>query len=156
MKNIEDDPAITPGSVVRSPLSLAAIKDTDIFGSGNQGKSSPTTPSERSLSSSTWSYPPPASTPSAFNIKGSASKSSWGDTPTSASSELWGSGSSMSKPRQLPASTASKPASSWTSSHPQRQQSYAPYSTWLLLKNLTAQVIFSSIPLIINLMQYNI
>ena len=31
MKNIEDDPTITPGSVGRSPLSIATIKDPDIF-----------------------------------------------------------------------------------------------------------------------------
>lgn len=53
MKNVEDDPAMTPGSVVRSPLSLAAIKDSEMLG----GKTSPPG-SERSLSSSTWSYAP--------------------------------------------------------------------------------------------------
>lgn len=150
MKSIEDDPAITPGSVVRSPLSLAAIKDTsDIFGSSNQGKASPTTPSERSLSSSTWSYPPPspASTPSSFNIGKSSSSKTWGDTPTSGASDLWGSGASMSKSRgQLPAASAPKPTSSWGggSSQTQRPPSYSQQpnwqSTWLLLKNLTAQV----------------
>lgn len=76
MKNIEDDPTITPGSVVRSPLSLSAtIKDSnnsDIFNSG--GKTSPTNSQSAvdmpltplSLSSSTWSFNPPSSTQSSF------------------------------------------------------------------------------------------
>lgn len=76
MKNIEDDPTITPGSVVRSPLSLAAsMKDsnnTDLFNSG--GKTSPTNAQPTvdmpltplSLSSSTWSFNPPPSTQSSF------------------------------------------------------------------------------------------
>lgn len=75
MKNIEDDPTITPGSVVRSPLSLAAtIKDSnnaDIF---NSGKTSPTSSQSAvempltplSLSSSTWSFNPTSSTQSSF------------------------------------------------------------------------------------------
>lgn len=76
MKNIEDDPNITPGSVVRSPLSLAAtIKDpnnSDLFNSGD--KTSPTNSQSAvdipltplSLSSSTWSFNPPPSTQSSF------------------------------------------------------------------------------------------
>lgn len=71
MKSIEDDPSITPGSVVRSPLSLAAIKDTDaIFSTGS--KTSPPPQSVNadsaipSLSNSTWSFNPPATTPSVF------------------------------------------------------------------------------------------
>lgn len=81
MKSIEDDPSITPGSVVRSPLSLATIKDTEIFnsagggggGSGGGGKSSPTGGGvvdmpipPLSLSSTTWTFNPPASTASSF------------------------------------------------------------------------------------------
>lgn len=32
MKTVEDDPNMTPGSVVRSPLlALSTMKDTDIF-----------------------------------------------------------------------------------------------------------------------------
>lgn len=67
MKSIEDDPSITPGSVVRSPLSLATIKDTEIFSSG--GKTSPTVSGSEaippiSLINSTWSFNPPATTAS--------------------------------------------------------------------------------------------
>lgn len=67
MKSIEDDPSITPGSVVRSPLSIATIKDTELFNM-NSSKNSPPggeTIQPLSLSSTTWSFTP-ASTPSAF------------------------------------------------------------------------------------------
>lgn len=92
IKTIEDDPSITPGSVVRSPISLPSIKDSEIFGSssanssgaGNNGgngngsgggKTSPTTSGSMdmplptlSLSSNTWSFQPPVSSaPSGFN-----------------------------------------------------------------------------------------
>lgn len=65
MKSIEDDPTITPGSVVRSPLSLATIKDTEIFSaqppSTVPSKASP--PVEPlSISSSTWSFNPISTT----------------------------------------------------------------------------------------------
>lgn len=73
MKSIEDDPSITPGSVVRSPLSLAAIKDPDaIFSSSSKTSPPPQPPNPNvdttipSLSNSTWSFNPPATTPSAF------------------------------------------------------------------------------------------
>lgn len=54
-KSIEDDPSITPGSVARSPLSIAA-KDTDIF--SGTSKSSPTDIQPLNISSSTWSFTP--------------------------------------------------------------------------------------------------
>lgn len=71
IKSIEDDPSITPGSVVRSPLSLATIKDTDIFtSSAAPSKPSPTGVVSTdlpplSLSSSTWSFSS-TSAPSAY------------------------------------------------------------------------------------------
>jgi hypothetical protein len=42
MKNIEDDPTITPGSVKRSPLSVAGIKETDLSLKGVSSTSSDT------------------------------------------------------------------------------------------------------------------
>ncbi|XP_034830628.1 protein Gawky isoform X4 [Maniola hyperantus] len=109
MKNVEDDPAMTPGSVVRSPLSLPSIKDTDMLG----GKTSPPG-GERSLSSSTWSYAPPAT-------------SSGGLKPTDA----WG-----AKPRPAPPGLAK-----WPQHHVNaRAVPSWQASTWLLLKNLTAQI----------------
>lgn len=112
MKNVEDDPAMTPGSVVRSPLSLTAIKDTDMLG----GKTSPPG-GERSLSSSTWSYAPPAT-------------SSGGLKPVDA----WG-----AKPRPTPPGL-----NKWPQHHVNSRAAVPSWqaSTWLLLKNLTAQVRF--------------
>lgn len=77
MKNVEDDPNITPGSVVRSPLlSIPTIKDTDIFNSTSSsatlsGKTSPTSvdmplPPLSISSSSTWSFNPSSSVSSSF------------------------------------------------------------------------------------------
>lgn len=111
MKNVEDDPAMTPGSVVRSPLSLTAIKDTDMLG----GKTSPPG-GERSLSSSTWSYAPPAT--SAGGLK---------------PADAWG-----AKPRPAPPGL-----NKWPQHHVNsRAVPSWQASTWLLLKNLTAQVGF--------------
>lgn len=110
MKNVEDDPAMTPGSVVRSPLSLTAIKDTDMLG----GKTSPPG-GERSLSSSTWSYAPPPAT-SAGGLK---------------PADAWG-----AKPRPTPPGL-----NKWPQHHVNsRAVPSWQASTWLLLKNLTAQV----------------
>ncbi|XP_028161635.1 protein Gawky isoform X6 [Ostrinia furnacalis] len=113
MKNVEDDPAMTPGSVVRSPLSLAAIKDTDMLG----GKTSPPG-GERSLSSSTWSYAPPA-TSAANALKPPAD--TWAGKPRPAPPGL-------NKPWPQHHNAQQRPVSSWQA------------STWLLLKNLTAQI----------------
>lgn len=115
MKNVEDDPAMTPGSVVRSPLSLAAIKDTDMLG----GKTSPPGAEGRTLSSSTWSYAPPATSAGALKPPADA----------------WG-----AKPRPAPPGLNK----AWPQHHANSQQRAVPSwqtSTWLLLKNLTAQVI---------------
>lgn len=108
---------MTPGSVVRSPLSLAAIKDTDMLG----GKTSP--PGERMLSSSTWSYAPPATS------AGGAAAVGGSKPPVDA----WGG----AKPRPAPPGL-NKP---WPQHHapPQRVPTWQA-STWLLLKNLTAQI----------------
>ncbi|XP_026317598.1 protein Gawky isoform X5 [Hyposmocoma kahamanoa] len=114
MKNVEDDPAMTPGSVVRSPLSLAAIKDTDMLG----GKTSPPGAEGRTLSSSTWSYAPPATSAGALKPPADA----------------WG-----AKPRPAPPGLNK----AWPQHHANSQQRAVPSwqtSTWLLLKNLTAQI----------------
>ncbi|XP_037965138.1 protein Gawky isoform X2 [Plutella xylostella] len=114
MKSVEDDPAMTPGSVGRSPLSLG-IKDSDMLG----GKTSPPAGSVGSLSSSTWSYAPPASTPGAL-----------GKPPADA----WG-----GKARTQPPPGLNK---AWPQHHNSQQRSVPTWqaSTWLLLKNLTAQI----------------
>lgn len=125
MKNVEDDPAMTPGSVVRSPLSLAAIKDTDMLG----GKTSPPG-GERSLSSSTWSYAPPGGV--------GVGVGAGGPQPLKPPADAWG-----AKPRPTPPGI-NKP---WPNHHVNSQQRALPSwqaSTWLLLKNLTAQVYSTS------------
>ncbi|XP_043482810.1 trinucleotide repeat-containing gene 6B protein isoform X3 [Leptopilina heterotoma] len=158
MKSIEDDPSITPGSVVRSPLSLAAIKDPDALFSSSS-KSSPPPQSVNaetsipSLSNSTWSFNPPATTPSAFT----SAKNTWGESappPTAVTSELWG--APMNKARGPPPGLSSKgsignasngwsglssvgrSASSWGLQSGGGNSGWV--STWLLLKNLTPQI----------------
>ncbi|XP_011298524.1 protein Gawky isoform X2 [Fopius arisanus] len=167
MKNIEDDPSITPGSVVRS-LSLAAIKDPDTIFSSSSKTSPPPQPqnvdtSIPSLSNSTWSFNPPATTPSAF----SSSKNTWTDLappPTAVTSELWG--APMNKARQGPppglsskgVSNASngwaglggvsRSSSSWGlqsgggagGGGGSSNAGWLVGGTWLLLKNLTPQI----------------
>ncbi|XP_072767323.1 uncharacterized protein Gw isoform X4 [Anoplolepis gracilipes] len=161
IKSIEDDPSITPGSVVRSPLSLATIKDSDtIFSSSSKTSPPPQTAnpdtSIPSLSNSTWTFNPPATTPSAFT---STSKNTWGESappPTAVTSELWG--APMSKARGPPPGLGSKGAtnasngwgaglgsvsrssSSWGLQSSSVSNSAGWMSTWLLLKNLTPQI----------------
>ncbi|XP_022121163.2 protein Gawky isoform X1 [Pieris rapae] len=108
LKTVEDDPAMTPGSVVRSPLSLTAIKDSDMLG----GKTSPPG-GERSLSSSTWSYPPVTS---AGGLK----------------TDAWGAKGRVAPPG----------LNKWPQHHSNNSRSVPSWqaSTWLLLKNLTAQI----------------
>lgn len=54
IKTIEDDPSITPGSVARSPLSISAAKESDLFSTSS--KTSPTDLQPLSLVSATWCY----------------------------------------------------------------------------------------------------
>lgn len=60
MKNIEDDPNITPGSVARSPLSINPMpKDAaEIFTTNQTNKNSPTDLPPLSLSNTTWTFNP--------------------------------------------------------------------------------------------------
>ncbi|KAG5681488.1 hypothetical protein PVAND_010918 [Polypedilum vanderplanki] len=154
-KNIEDDPTITPGSVARNPLSISSAKESELFGS-NTAKTSP----NEILSSSTWSFNPSSATQQNFNstmskLGGADSKSnSWSD---SNASDLWAA-PSLSKvagppPGLLGASkNGSTPVTSessdwmggWNSSNAGNsangQWNSNNVSTWLLLKNLTAQI----------------
>lgn len=75
LKSVEDDPTLTPGSVVRSPLSLAIKDASEIFA---KNVSPPTTSSldnstPLSLSSSTWSFTPQQQSGSG-NMQNSMSK----------------------------------------------------------------------------------
>ncbi|XP_066140474.1 protein Gawky isoform X2 [Euwallacea fornicatus] len=161
IKSIEDDPSITPGSVVRSPLSLAAInvKDNELFGI-NASKSPPASDAMQSLSSSTWSFNPP-STSSAFTssqVKLPSSKGNLGDLNpgTAVTSELWPTQKSRGPPPGLAGKGGGGSlANGWTG---QLGGGSAPWSgnaaqrnsgnwggsggasQWLLLRNLTAQI----------------
>jgi len=161
IKTIEDDPSITPGSVARSPLSIAA-KD-DLFAPSS--KTSPTDLPPLSLSSSTWSFNPSGSQPNFTSAisKLSSKTNSWSDgvpqaTPTT--SELWG--APMSKSARGPppglgsskvggnASASTTGTNGWIGSGLSGRMSNSSNwasnnnagwtSTWLLLKNLTAQI----------------
>ncbi|GJQ80904.1 hypothetical protein Trydic_g4721 [Trypoxylus dichotomus] len=156
IKSIEDDPSITPGSVVRSPLSIATIKDNELFNM-NPNKSPPLgdTIQPLSLSSSTWSFNPPSSTSTMISSpqnKLPTTKGTLGDlnTPTAVTSELWGAPKPRGPPPGISAKSSvvngwgtnlSNSTSSWGG-----QRNWAPTngSPWLLLRNLTAQQIDGS------------
>ncbi|KAF4519213.1 hypothetical protein B566_EDAN015319 [Ephemera danica] len=149
MKSIEDDPSITPGSVVRSPLSLATIKDTEIFSSSN--KTSPpasvvASSSDNaaipslSLSSTTWSFNPTSSSSSAFAR--TSFRMSISDCANVRLSTAFGCGShvdcccSLGTNGSNGSGRGGPTASSWGGMPPGGGWS----STWLLLRNLTPQI----------------
>ncbi|XP_064478537.1 protein Gawky-like isoform X3 [Ornithodoros turicata] len=85
MKSAEDDPHLTPGSVVRSPLSLNTIKDTELFGGwkhnspgGGAANEGSLAASLASLTSSTWAFTPAMHGNSSSSMNKQGSKSSWG------------------------------------------------------------------------------
>ncbi|XP_050502788.1 protein Gawky isoform X1 [Diabrotica virgifera virgifera] len=152
---IEDDPSITPGSVVRSPLSIATIKDNELFNM-NPSKSPPATDGIQSLSlsSSTWSFNPSGtSTSSAFTSppgKLPTSKALGDLNPSTAvTSELWGAPkSSRGPPPGLSAKGSGAISNGWSAVNtmpwgPGGQRTSGNWggsSQWLLLRNLTAQI----------------
>ncbi|KAI1291900.1 Protein Gawky [Halotydeus destructor] len=106
MKNIEDDPHITPGSVNRSPLSVNTIFSNEWSAKMSPTASSTSGPNDAmatslSLSSNTWAFPPSSSslyneTPKATDSKGY----NWGsDNPNLGDSLVWSS-SILTKPRE--------------------------------------------------------
>ncbi|XP_016967317.1 protein Gawky isoform X2 [Drosophila biarmipes] len=158
IKSIEDDPSITPGSVARSPLSISSTpKDADIF--ANTGKNSPTDLPPLSLSSSTWSFNPNQNFPSWSD----------NSQQCAATSELWTSPLNKSSSRGPPpgltansnksgnggnsststTSTITGGANGWlqarsggvqTTNSTWTGNNTSWGSSWLLLKNLTAQI----------------
>ncbi|XP_023237816.1 protein Gawky-like isoform X5 [Centruroides sculpturatus] len=168
MKNVEDDPHITPGSVARSPLSVNTIKDTDLF--NWTSKSSPVTASSTdslvsslaTLTSSTWAFTPPTSaslhnSATAVPGKSGSSKPSWGPlmSDNASGSELWG--SAISKTRGPPPGLAGQGkgmnTASWggqTSRHGWNSNDNRSglssgwdrqaSATFLVLRNLTPQI----------------
>ncbi|XP_062546138.1 protein Gawky-like isoform X2 [Armigeres subalbatus] len=149
---IEDDPTITPGSVARSPLSIAAAKESNLFANSNSNnninnnntnsKSSPT----ESISSSTWSYNPSNNHGGFGGSK--LSKNPWPDSIVPPA-DLWD--NSLVKGRVAPPglkTTGSKLDSNGWSSHSAAGSATAGWnsgsatwsSTWILLKNLSPQI----------------
>ncbi|XP_044759265.1 protein Gawky isoform X3 [Coccinella septempunctata] len=148
IKSIEDDPSITPGSVVRSPLSIATIKDNELF-SMNPSKSPPTG-DIGTLSSSTWSFNPPSSTTSAFTSPQSKiGNKGLENTTTAVTSELWGAPKSRGPPPGLSTKSGSLvngwsntigSSAPWGTNQQRSSNWMAATSQWLLLRNLTAQI----------------
>lgn len=131
MKSAEDDPHLTPGSVVRSPLSLNTIKDSELFGGGWK-QSPPATEgslaaSLASLTSSTWAFTPAMHTGSS-SAKGNKGGSwgSMGSEQQMPSSDPWG----APKTRGPPPGLSSSGTQGWDQSS----------CTFLVLKNLTPQI----------------
>ncbi|KAH9365619.1 hypothetical protein HPB48_005783 [Haemaphysalis longicornis] len=135
LKSAEDDPHLTPGSVVRSPLSVNTIKDSELFGSWKQsppGGEGSLVASLASLTSSTWAFTP------AMHGSGNGSggsSSSKNNVPTSG----WGGGSEQQAPNSDPWSVGPKTrgpppglASGW--------EQPGGSCTFLVLKNLTPQI----------------
>uniref|UniRef100_A0A182W7S7 UBA domain-containing protein n=1 Tax=Anopheles minimus TaxID=112268 RepID=A0A182W7S7_9DIPT len=88
---IEDDPTITPGSVARNPLSIAAAKESNLFGggSGSGASNSKSSPTE-----SPWSFNPSSGVTGGVqggNYGGKVQKNPWQDpnTPTMPPADLW-------------------------------------------------------------------
>lgn len=155
---IEEDPTITPGSIARSPIasiSIGSAKDSDLFA----GSSKPSPTDSISLSSSTWSFNPNNNFSSSIS-KLAENKNTWSDSGTS---DLWGSGlgggggggagAAGKAPRGPPPglSAGKNPgggggfgSNGWNQRPGPTGGNWAGgpawYSTWVLLKNLTAQV----------------
>lgn len=146
---IDDDPSITPGSVARSPLSIATAKETDLFGTGS--KSSPN--EAMGLTSSTWSFNP---TQSSGKLIASANKNVWPENITAStnsnSSDPWGAPMGKTTRGPPPGLGANKntaaAANGWTGNSGGPRSGASNNwpsgngwgSCWLLLKNLTSQV----------------
>lgn len=140
---IDEDPSITPGSVARSPLSIATAKEADLFG-GGAGKVSPS--DAMGLGASAWGKPGKNVWPDSITSSGAGGGGGGGS-----GSDLWG--TPMGKPTRgpPPGLGANKNANGWAGGAgggPQRSNSGGNWpggngwgSSWLLLKNLTSQVI---------------
>uniref|UniRef100_A0A182JP22 UBA domain-containing protein n=1 Tax=Anopheles christyi TaxID=43041 RepID=A0A182JP22_9DIPT len=158
---IEDDPTITPGSVARNPLSIAAAKESNLFGGGaasaaSNSKSSPT--------ESTWSFNPSGGGGGGVqggNYGSKVQKNPWQDanTPTMPPADLWdtplgangGKGRSVGMMGGIGKPGVSKlDANGWNTPNTQAggsntwnsgaSSANSWSSTWIMLKNLTAQI----------------
>ncbi|XP_020716288.1 protein Gawky isoform X2 [Ceratitis capitata] len=158
IKSIEDDPSITPGSVARSPLSINSTpKEADIF--ANPSKSSPTDLTPLSLSSSTWSFNPSSSNQNFQSPQQCAPSELWstslnktsrGPPPGLGSNKAQGVSVTCVSSVTNSSSVVAGSSNGWIVSTGGRGVSNSNIawnssnsgwsSTWLLLKNLTAQI----------------
>nr|XP_037287364.1 protein Gawky-like isoform X1 [Rhipicephalus microplus] len=137
LKSAEDDPHLTPGSVVRSPLSVNTIKDSELFGGWKQsppGGEGSLVASLASLTSSTWAFTPAmhgSGNGSGASSKSNASKSSWGGEHVTPNPDPWNTAPKIRGPP--PGLT-----SGWEP--PQQKQTSSGNNNFLVLKNLTPQI----------------
>ncbi|XP_052899153.1 protein Gawky-like [Anopheles moucheti] len=165
---IEDDPSITPGSVARSPLSIATAKDSELFGGvGGTSVTEKTSPIPAdggglNLTSSAWSFNTASLTSVAGGTGGNkpmAGKSVWSDSSSagggsnvavssSAGVDVWCApivkpSATRGPPPGLGGATANKNGNGGSIAGAQ-QRTGAGWSSggtsWLLLKNLTSQI----------------
>lgn len=152
---IEDDPTITPGSVARSPLSIAAAKDSNLFANSsntnnninNNTTNSKTSPTE-SITSATWSYNSNVTHGGFGSSK--MSKNPWPESIVPPP-DLWDSALNKNRvaPPGLKTGGGKLDTNGWNPSHgpgggpvnPGWSNNAVPWSsTWILLKNLTTQI----------------
>ncbi|CAL1294287.1 unnamed protein product [Larinioides sclopetarius] len=150
IKNFEDDPHVTPGSIAKSPLSLNSIKDSDLF-TWNTKQNVPNLSTSSSLTSSTWTFSPPPSSQNSDSSSGRPANSrSWNNRPADQDRLSWKGPSSMPKTSRPPPglSGQNKPiTSNWIGSE-SGPQGWSANSGWekqsgsnfLVLKNLTPQI----------------
>ena len=145
LKNPDEDPTLTPGSVAPSALDLMSSKTNNSLTSSSN---STLVENTLGLTSPTWSFNNPTSS--------EKPKDSWGmstnptSTLTAMGQDLWGK-SGRSNPPGLsnsgsswPATTSSGSSNGWSSgqngSASINSNSGFDQPTWLLLKNLTPQI----------------
>ena len=161
LKNPDDDPNLTPGSVAPTPLPIGPLSNKNVTSS----VSSSVEASLGGLTSSTWSNMGIAKS----DMSSKLSSSDWGNAPISSSSspltqigqDLWGKSGAGRAPPGLGSNTGTSSSAGWpiTSSASGSSNGWsnggitigdansngsnsggAGGSSWLLLKNLTPQI----------------
>ncbi|XP_058056439.1 protein Gawky-like [Anopheles bellator] len=148
---IEDDPSITPGSVARSPLSIATAKDSELFAVSD--KVSPSSSSVAvadggglNLTSSAWSFNAAGSSSPVSTGKVSvtgASKSVWPDSTGTGGGDVWctpiGKTATRGPPPGLGGTSTAGTGTNWDSTGA-AAGGWGTGTSWLLLRNLTSQI----------------
>ncbi|XP_015903924.1 protein Gawky isoform X3 [Parasteatoda tepidariorum] len=141
IKNFEDDPHVTPGSIAKSPLSLNSIKDSELF-TWNSKQNIPNL-SSSSLTSSTWTFSPPPTQNSGNSALKTGNSRSWGNQPSDQDRGTWKGSTQMPKTSRPPPGLNGQKqfSSNWRNndSLPQAWEKQGG-SNFLVLKNLTPQI----------------